>query len=286
MMDWIGIPLGGAPFGTALIVCLVLAATAWLLSLVTGEVAWIDRLWSICPPIYCLIVAVETDFASTRINLMTLLVILWGVRLTYNFGRKGGFKKGGEDYRWDYVRKKVGPVGFQVMNVTFVAPGQMLLVWLFTSPIHRAWLVQDTPLNWLDFAAAALFVLFLVGETVADQQMWNFQQDKKRRLAAGEAVDKPFITTGLFRYSRHPNFFCEIAMWWIFYLFAVAASGEWLHWTALGFVGLTLQFIPALRLGETISAEKYPGYRDYQATTPALIPLPRIKPGNARQGGA
>lgn len=279
-MHWIDFPLAGTPYGTALVVCLILAATAWVLSLITREVVWVDRLWSICPPVYCLIVVVETGFDSMRLNLMTLLVMLWGVRLTHNFVRKGGFKKGGEDYRWAHIREKVGPVVFQVMNITFIAPGQMLLIWLFTSPIHQAWRFEESALNWLDLVAVALFVLFLVGETVADQQMWKFQQEKKRRLAAGETVAEPFITTGLFRYCRHPNFLCEMGMWWIFYLFAVAASGEWLHWTALGFIALTAQFIPAMRMGESISAAKYPGYRDYQATTPALIPVPRRK----RQG--
>ena len=72
-------------------------------------------------------------------------------------------------------------------------------------------------------------------------------------------------------------------MWWVFYLFGVAASGEWVHWTGLGFIGLTLLFIPSLRMTESISADKYPGYRDYQATTPALVPLPRS--GRATQPG-
>lgn len=277
MLSWLDHPFLDAPFGTALVVCLILAAAAWGLSLITREVSWVDRLWAICPPVYCLIVAVDTGFDSMRINLMTALVVLWGVRLTYNFARKGGFRKGGEDYRWAHVRDKVGPVGFQLMNITFIAPGQMLLVWLFTSPVHQAWRFQETPLNWLDLLAAGLLVLLLVGEAVADQQMWDFQQDKKRRIGAGEDVAKPFITTGLFHYCRHPNFTCEMGMWWIFYLFAVAASGDWLHWTALGFLGLTLQFIAAMRMGESISVAKYPGYRDYQATTPALIPLPRTQ---------
>ena len=280
MTSWIEHPFWDVPFGTALIVCLVLAAAAWLASLITREVSWVDRLWSLCPPIYCLIVLVETGLDSMRINLMTVLVVLWGARLTYNFARKGGFKKGGEDYRWNHVRDKVGPVGFQILNVTFIAPGQTLLVWLFTSPIHQAWRFQATPLNWLDLLAAGLFVLLLVGETVADRQMWDFQQDKKRRLAAGEEVAEPFITTGLFRYCRHPNFSCEIGMWCVFYLFAVAASDHWLHWTALGCIALTAQFIPSMRMGESISAAKYPGYRDYQARTPALVPLPWNRRGD------
>ena len=56
--------------------------------------------------------------------------------------------------------------------------------------------------------------------------MWTFQQDKKRRIAAGEAITEPFLTTGLDRYSRRPNYVGEIGLWWVFHLFAVAATGE------------------------------------------------------------
>ena len=188
--------------------------------------------------------------------------------------RKGGFKKGGEDYRWAHVREKMGPVGFQVLNITFIHPVQMVLLWLFVSPIHRARQFRDVPLGWLDFVTAAVFLVLWVGQAVADEQQWDFQEDKKRRIAAGEDVAQPFLTTGLFRYSRHPNYFCEIAMWCVFYLFAVAASGEWLHWTGLGCIGLALLIIPSLRMTEELSAAKYPGYSDYQTTTSALIPLP------------
>ena len=228
-------PLTGTPFGAALDLCIVLAAAVWLLSVVTREVSWVDRAWSICPAIYCLMVAFADGFDSSRVSLMSALVFLWSVRLTFNFFRKGGFQKGGEDYRWDAVRKQMGPVGFQLLNIVFIAPAQMLLIWLFTSPIHQAWVWREVPLNWLDVAAA-----------------------------------------GLFRYSRHPNYFCELGMRWTFYLFAIAASGQWIHWTGLGFILLTALFIPSLRLTESISAAKYPGYRDYQDSTPALIPLPRI----------
>ena len=124
MLDFIGLPLSGTPFGAALELCLVLALVAWLLSVITREVSWIDRLWSICPPVYCLIVAASVGFDTPRVILMTALVVAWGIRLTYNFARKGGYRPGGEDYRWAYVRKKYGPVGFQVLNLTFVHPAR------------------------------------------------------------------------------------------------------------------------------------------------------------------
>ena len=270
-------PLVGTPMGAALDLCVILAVLCWLAAVVTREYSWVDRLWSLCPPIYCLIVAFANDFGSTRVNLMTALAVLWGARLTFNFVRKGGYQKGGEDYRWATVRERYGPIGIQVMNITFIAPGQMLLIWWFTSPVHAAWEAGDTPLNGLDFLAAALFLLFLIVETVADEQMWAFQQDKNRRIADGEDVAQPFMNTGLFRYSRHPNYLCELGMWWVFFLFAVAASGKWIHWTGAGFVALTALFVGSIRLSESISAQKYPSYRDYQASVPCIIP--GLRPG-------
>ena len=168
-------PLNGTPYGTALDLCIVIAAAAWLLSVITRECSWVDRLWSLCPPAYCLTVAAGADFDNARLKVMTLLVILWGSRLTFNFARKGGYQKGGEDYRWAVVRERAGPIGFQVLNITFISPGQMLLVWLTTAPMHQAWLWREAPLNWLDGVAAALFLALLVLETVADEQMWRFQ---------------------------------------------------------------------------------------------------------------
>lgn len=272
-MNFIDHPLTGTPFGAALDLCLVLAALTWLFSVIRREYSWIDRLWPLCPPIYCLLVAAEAGFDSARLNLMTVLVVLWGARLTFNFARKGGFRKGGEDYRWAVVRERIGPVQFQILNLTYTAFGQMLLIWLFTSPVHQAWVWQDAPLTWIDGVAATLFVVLFIGEAIADEQVWAFQQDKQRRVTAGEEVERPFITTGLFRYCRHPNYFCELAMWWIFYLFAVGASGQWLHWTGLGFILLTALFVGSIRLTEKISLGKYPVYSDYQVSTPCVIPL-------------
>ena len=275
-INFIPHPLVGTPMGAALDLCVILAALCWLAAVITREYSWVDRLWSLCPPIYCLIVAFANDFGSTRVNLMTALAVLWGARLTFNFVRKGGYQKGGEDYRWATVRERYGPIGIQIMNITFIAPGQMLLIWWFTSPVHAAWEAGDTPLNGLDFLAAALFLLFLIVETVADEQMWAFQQDKNRRIADGEDVAQPFMNTGLFRYSRHPNYLCELGMWWVFYLFAVAASGQWIHWTGAGFVALTVLFVGSIRLSESISAQKYPSYRDYQGSVPCMIPGLRL----------
>ena len=204
---------------------------------------------------------------------MAALVSLWGIRLTFNFARKGGYRRGGEDYRWLILRKRLGPLRFQLLNITFIAPGQMLLIWLFTSPVHQVWLWSAAPLTVIDGIAAIAFLVLLTGETVADEQMWAFQRDKKRKIQLGQPVTEPFLRIGLFALCRHPNYFCEICMWWTLCLFAVAASQQWLHWTMLGCMLLTALFDGSVRFGESIAAARHPTYCHYQASTPRLVPI-------------
>ena len=205
---------------------------------------------------------------------MTVLVLLWAVRLTFNFALKGGYWVGGEDYRWAHLREELSPWQFQLVNVTFVCPGQMAIIWLFTSPIHQAWEHSGNALGWLDYLAIVLFGAFLVCESVADAQMWRFQKDKKRQINEGLEVAQPFMNKGLFRFSRHPNYLCEMLIWVTFYLFAISASGRVWHWTGLGCLLLILLFQPSARLTEKISSEKYPSYSSYQAAVPKFVPNP------------
>ena len=103
-LNFINHPLVGTPYGFALDLCIVLAIVCWVLSILTREYSWTDRLWSIVPAVYCLIVAVDLEFQSARVNIMTVLATLWGIRLTFNYALKGGYWIGGEDYRWIYLR--------------------------------------------------------------------------------------------------------------------------------------------------------------------------------------
>jgi steroid 5-alpha reductase family enzyme len=260
------------PLTTAFWMAGGLALVCWVLSLITKEYSWVDRLWSITPPLFALHFAGHAGFHDARLNLMAGLTVLWGVRLTYNFARKGGYKPGGEDYRWEEIKQKIGPLWFQVLNATFLAPFQNYLLLLIVVPSYAAYQSARPPLNVLDLAAAVAFVVFFIGETVADEQQWRFQTAKHAAIARGETPETGFITTGLFRYSRHPNFFCEQAMWWTYYGFSIAAGAEWLNWTITGAVLLTLLFQGSTGLTEKLSARKYPAYAAYQKTTSRLMP--------------
>jgi steroid 5-alpha reductase family enzyme len=258
----------------AVYACALAAAWCWVASLITGNYSQVDRLWSILPVLYVFHFAVHGGFTDARLALMTTLAVLWGARLTYNYARKGGYQAGSEDYRWPELRATLGPVAFQILNATFIAPFQNLLLLLIATPAYVASMARAHPLNALDVVAAALFLLFLAGETVADQQQWRFQTAKHKRRAGGASDGRGFIGTGLFRYSRHPNFFCEQGMWWSFYLFAVAASGRWLDWPIAGPAILSLLFQGSTTLTERITLKKYPDYAVYQRTTSRLLPLP------------
>ena len=275
-LNFIDHPLVGTPYGVALDLCIVLAITCWVLSILTREYSWVDRLWSVVPAVYCLIVASDLEFQSVRVNVMTVLATVWGIRLTFNYALKGGYWIGGEDYRWVYLRKQMSSLQFQLMNVMVVAIGQMAIVWLFTSPIHQAWVYAEQPMGWLDFVAVVVFLVLLTFESIADAQMWQFQQNKKRLIQEGVEVEHPFMDSGLFRFCRHPSYFCEMGMWVTFYVFAISASGQVWHWTGLGCILLILVFQGSTRLAEQISSEKYPAYSKYQASVPKLIPFTRL----------
>jgi steroid 5-alpha reductase family enzyme len=263
-----------SPLLIAELACAALAGLCWLGSIVTGNCSQVDRLWSLAPPLYVVWFAGRAGFRDPRLDAMALLTSLWGARLTYNFGRKGGYRAGSEDYRWPVLRKRLGPALFQIFNLTFIASYQNVLLFLIALPAWAAFERRTTPFGALDAVATAGFLVFLVGETIADEQQWRFQADKHARKARGELVADEFFTKGLFAWSRHPNFFCEQAMWWMLYLFSVAAGAGWLNATIGGAVLLTLLFQGSTTFTERLSLEKYPAYTGYQRTTSRLLPLP------------
>lgn len=261
---------------TPLVICLWLCgaiiALTWIASMLFREYSWTDRIWSVAPIAYVWIFAAYSD-GNPRLILMACLVTAWGVRLTFNFARRGGYRPGGEDYRWAFIRSLIKPWQYQVFNIVFISAYQNALILLMTLP---ALTVFNAPsgLNSYDVVVAIAFLGALVGESIADQQQWNFHQRKAELLSRGVEVEEPFLRSGLFAYSRHPNYFFEQLQWWIFYLFAIVATSAILHWTIAGAILLTLLFQGSRVFTEYISAKKYPSYADYQKRVSAIVPLP------------
>jgi steroid 5-alpha reductase family enzyme len=233
----------------------------------------VDRIWSIAPAIYIWVFAASAGFSDIRLNVMAALATLWGVRLTFNFARKGGYFKV-EDYRWPIVRARMKPWQYQLFNIFFIVIFQNILLALIAMPALTAYENQDSPFGLVSVVLAVLFLLCLVGETVADQQQWNFHLWKAAERDAGRTPNPQFLQTGLFSYSRHPNYFFELAQWWIMFLLGAAAAGSIFQWTALGVILLTLLFVGSTRLTEQITLSKYPEYAEYQKRVSSVIPWP------------
>jgi steroid 5-alpha reductase family enzyme len=249
----------------------VACAFAWIASLITGDTSWVDRLWSILPEIYVWVFAARAHFGDARLDTMAVLATLWGLRLTYNFARKGGYR-GVEDYRWAILRGSMATWQFQLFNLFFIVLYQNALLVLIALPTLGAYQHRANGFGPLDVLLTVIFLALLIGETVADQQQWSFHQRKKQWAAAGRSLEPGFCHDGLFRLSRHPNYFFEIAQWWVIFAFGAVAAGSVLEWWLLGPVLLTLLFIGSTRFTEQISASKYPLYAQYQASTSAIIP--------------
>jgi steroid 5-alpha reductase family enzyme len=238
----------------------------WLTSVITKEYSWVDRIWSIIPIVYAWVFAYGAGFADLRLNLMSILITLWGARLTFNFARKGGYAPGGEDYRWAILREKMNPALYQVFNIFFIVIFQNALLLAITLPMNLV-LEQITTFGLVDYLFAAAFLGFLIFEFIADQQQWNFHQLKKQGKA-----QKGFLDKGLFSISRHPNFFAEQAQWWVLAFWCLTlVNFEHLEYI-LGAVVLTALFLGSARFTEQISAGKYSDYREYQKRVSMMIP--------------
>ncbi len=264
------------PLVAVLIIAAVVCAFTWITSLITREHSWVDRLWSIVPVVYAWVFAAFAGLADARLNVMAILVTLWGARLTFNFARKGGYS-GTEDYRWPILRARMTRWQFEIFNLLFIVLYQNAILVLITLPALTAFEHRSTPFGVLDAAVTVLFLVLLAGETIADQQQWNFHRAKK---AGGPGFEPRFLQSGLWKFSRHPNFFFEQAQWWALFLFGAIAAGSLLQWTVLGAVLLTGLFIGSTIFTESITKSKYPEYADYQASTSPIIPwFPRRSPG-------
>jgi steroid 5-alpha reductase family enzyme len=261
-------------------------AYCFIVGEITGNNSQVDKLWSIVPIIYTWFITAQANFPD-RMVLMSVLVTIWGVRLTYNFARRGAYQwkfwAGEEDYRWEELRKRPGfnnRFVWMLFDLFFICAYQNTLIFLFTLPILTV-IGSDAylGLTLTDYILAALFVGFVIWEYIADQQQYDFQTEKYRRINSNlplEEYEKGFVSSGLWSIVRHPNYMAEQSIWIVFYLFSVVATGEWINWSIAGCVLLVILFKGSSDFSEEISARKYPEYKNYQRKVPRFIPFFKI----------
>ncbi|KAL4881128.1 hypothetical protein BJY04DRAFT_218644 [Aspergillus karnatakaensis] len=293
-----GIYLSTNPLATATAFTLAISILFIIFSEINRNYSQVDRFWSILPSVFNVHFAVWarlSDLPTQTLDSVALISVLWSVRLTYNYWRKGGYSIGSEDYRWALVRSQVNNrFVFFLFNITFISVIQPILLLLITAPTYNFLLLSRLPggeaFELADLVFSRAIYVFLFLETIADQQQWNFQNAKKeynstaripgklKEQYSPEDLERGFVVSGLWSLSRHPNFASEQAIWLTLYLWNCYRTEHFLQWTGLGVFGLLLIFHGSTRLTESISAGKYPEYQEYQARVGRFIPRFSVAP--------
>lgn len=239
----------------------LLAFAGWLLSLVKREVSFVDSLWSLFFLLAALLTAVQAEAVSARGLLVLALVSIWALRLSvYITARNWG---AGEDPRYQEIRANNEP-GFSWKSLYIVFGLQGLLAAIIALPLLVAVPAQSA-LGWLDILATALWLAGFVFEAGGDLQLARFKRDPGNR---GQVLD-----TGLWRYTRHPNYFGDFCVWWSFYLFALASGGWWTIVSPLLMSFLLLK-VSGVVLLEKDMATRRPAYARYVRKTNTFFPGP------------
>lgn len=233
----------------------------WLVSLKLRDASIIDPFWA---PGFLLVCTTYLALAPERAIrgwLVTALVGIWAARLGSHLIRRN--LRTGEDSRYQAWRDEHGDA-WAIRSLVTVFWLQAVLLWLVSAPLLVA-ATSSAPLGALDVAGALIMLAGLVLEAVADAQLEAFKADPDNRGAV--------LDSGLWRYSRHPNYFGNAVMWWGAWLLAVGGGGAW---TVFGPALMTflLLKVSGVTLLERDIEERRPAYADYVRRTSAFVPWP------------
>lgn len=249
-------------YANAALVILGLMIALWLISLLLKDSSIVDIFWGTGFVITAWFYFFLTpDGFAARKLLIVILTTIWGLRLSIHILlRNWGH---GEDYRYQQWRQEAGSNWWwRSFFKVFLLQGA--LMWIISAPLLAA---QSNPnparLIWLDYLGAILWGIGFFFEAVGDWQLARFRAnpDNKGKL----------LNTGLWRYTRHPNYFGDAAQWWGFYLIATAAGGYWTIFSPI-IMTLLLRRVSGVTMLEKSLKESKPGYKEYVETTNPFIP--------------
>lgn len=251
---------------TALIPMAFLATVAWILSVIRKDVGIIDSFWSLFFLTALFFWIGPNPEITPRLLLTTGLIVAWALRLSVYLTFRNWGKP--EDRRYQEIRRRNQPF-YEIKSLFYVFYLQVFLAWLVALPLLPA-VKSSVPLGLWDIAGAVLFTAGLLMEAIADAQMARFK--------ASSPPKDSVMDQGLWRYSRHPNYFGEALLWWGFILITLAAGGS--PWLALSplFMTFLLMKVSGVPLLEADLIKRSPAYRRYLETTSPFWPRPPRKP--------
>jgi steroid 5-alpha reductase family enzyme len=242
-----------------------IAVIGWAVATARRNVGLVDILWSLFFLAAALVYALTGRHDGARAWLVLALVAVWALRLAVHLALRNWSAP--EDHRYRAIRARNEP-GFEWKSLYLVFGLQAALAWLISAPLAAA-IAGRGPLDALDALGAALAAFGIVFEATADAQLAAFKADP---ASAGKVMDR-----GLWRYTRHPNYFGEFCVAWGLWLVALAAGGWWTVFAPL-LMSVLLLRVSGVALLEKDIVERRPAYRDYVATTNAFFPGPVRRP--------
>lgn len=233
----------------------------WLISLPIRNSSIVDIFWGVGFVVIAWSTYFFAETSSWRSILVVGLTTLWGLRLAGYLAWRNLGK--GEDERYQEMREKYGS-RFPWISLFLVFWLQGLIMWVVAFPLQAAQF-EAAPLYWLDAIGVAVWSVGWLWESVGDWQLARFKADPQNQ---GKVMDR-----GLWRYSRHPNYFGDFLVWWGLFLIA-AAAGAW--WTVVSplLMSFLLLRVSGVTLLERSLRQKRPEYQDYIRRTSAFFPWP------------
>jgi steroid 5-alpha reductase family enzyme len=261
------------PLLNALIADIVATVVIYLFSRAHRNCSFIDAYWTVIPPFIALYwLAVGASEASTlRELLLFALVLYWATRLTLNWAYHWeGIHH--EDWRYTDLRGKAPALG-SLIDFFGIHLFPTLQVFLGLLPVYAVYCLGYRPINWLDIVAALITGGAITLQMLADFQLHRFIRTRRE----GE-----HLATGLWAWSRHPNYLGELGFWLGLFLFGIASMPSGWYWQIAGIAGMLIVFLVfSIPVMEKRSLERRPGYQEVIDSVPMLLPFPRKTPGPA-----
>ena len=250
-------------------VATLLLLALWRVAVRIGDVSFIDAVWGGGMALVAAVSWVQVPQPAARATLIAVMALTWGLRLALHLFTR--WRKDGEDRRYARMLGTARADGrFASAALKLVFAPQALLLLLTCLPAQLGILASTAParLGALSWAGLALWLIGMVFEAIGDAQLKAFRADPSN---AGKVLD-----SGLWRYTRHPNYFGDACVWWGIWL-AAADAGPWIALAALPgpvFLTFTLTRWSGKPLLEKGLAKRRPGYADYVARTSGFLPWP------------
>jgi steroid 5-alpha reductase family enzyme len=249
-------------FFQAFLLIMIMMTLLWVISVILNNVSIVDLFWGLGFVLTAGFYFLKTNGAESRKIILIILVAIWGLRLSVYLAWRNIGK--GEDFRYQQFRKNYGEKRYWWISYfqTFLLQG--ILMWLISAPLLGAqYYRQNNSLGILDIIGILFWITGFFFETAGDLQLAHFKADPGNK---GKVMDK-----GLWRYTRHPNYFGDSAVWWGFG-FLCLASGSYFPVSGSLLMTALIIKVSGVALLEKSLKEQKPQYREYVGKTSAFIP--------------